>query len=525
MAAFADIDLDATIVTAVSADAGGLDQLRSGSHINYISHFSVHDGPITFHPETGAVIPHLVAPEFVDEVTMVGTVTPAPFHDGSILTAEDLVFTYERAGNVAEYHNGGEDTDHPAGWTSARESLGSQNWARSEATDERTWTVEVNEADASWVIANISGSVSTLSKAYTERVGDAEMDRAPMGTGPYRFVSHTDDTDFVFTRFDDHFNPLDHPLNVTHVPFHKDFTVLVRPEVLSMLAGLEAGEIDALFRLSTTDIEAFVDDEDFNVLFGGDRPHFVYFNLNNPVLDDGSPNPFLDVRVRRAANLAINRQAIIDNLLTGTEEQPLAWYDGTFGYPSPEQKAEVLFPYDVDAAKALMAEAGYADGFDTTFHVVINFAPFVEDMALIAQQDLAAIGIRLQIREYTTAEYFTDAGVRGRPGAPGLWYFFGCRCPDPQTMIAAAILPGGNYAVSPGTPHMLELAAQQKVELDPVKRAELVTELMLEHTREAMHLFLLETKNAALTPANVRWPATQFQNRDERHFFTVRKLI
>ena len=148
------------------------------------------------------------------------------------------------------------------------------------------------------------------------------MDRAPMGTGPYRFVSHEDDTDFIFERFDEHFNPLDHPVNVPHVPFHKRLEVLVRPEVLSRLAGLEAGEIDTVPGLGFSDVKPFLDDEDFNVFLqpaGAASVHNVYPNLNNPELEDGSPNPFLDVRVRIAANMALNRQAIIDNLLSGTE--------------------------------------------------------------------------------------------------------------------------------------------------------------------------------------------------------------
>ena len=69
----------------------------------------------------------------------------------SILTAGDMVFTYERMGNIAEYHQGGETTDHPAGWTSARTSFGSQHWVRSEAVDERTWKVVLHEPDAAWV--------------------------------------------------------------------------------------------------------------------------------------------------------------------------------------------------------------------------------------------------------------------------------------------------------------------------------------------------------------------------------------
>ena len=428
-APFADVDLDATITTAVPRDGGGLDPIRSGSHVNYISHGNVYDAGIVFDPDDNSIRPHMIAPEFVDDVTMVAQVMPALFHDRSTLTAEDLVFTYERMGNIAEYHQGGETSDHPAGWTSARVSFGSQNWVSSEAIDERTWKVGLHQPDAAWIsnqMPNASTVGAIFSRAYVESVGDAVMDREPMGTGPYRFVSHTDDTDFVMTRFDDHLKPLDHPVNVKHVPFHKDLKVLIRSEVLTQIAGLEAGELDVVYGLATKDVEGFIDDPDYTIHYQGATTMLPRFNLNNPVFEDGSPNPFLDIRVREAANIAVNRQAIIDGLLTGTEKQPLFTGRSAFGYPTEEEieAAGLMFDYDPDRARELMAEAGYADGFDTTFHIVIGFSPGIPEMALAVQQDLAAIGIRLTIKEYPASEYFTDAGIRqagaGRPtGHPG----------------------------------------------------------------------------------------------------------
>ena len=135
---FAGVDLDASIVSTVTRDGGGTDQARSGSHANYISHANVYDSGIELDPADNSVVAHLMAPEQVDAVTISSRITPAPFHDGSIFSAHDAAFTYRRAGNVAEYHDGGQTTDHPSGWTSARASYGSQNWAKSEVVDDRT---------------------------------------------------------------------------------------------------------------------------------------------------------------------------------------------------------------------------------------------------------------------------------------------------------------------------------------------------------------------------------------------------
>ena len=189
-----------------------------------------------------------------------------------------------------------------------------------------------------------------------------------MGTGPYRFVSHTDDEDFVFERFEDHFLPIDYPVRVPHAPHHKQLTVLVRPELQSRLAGLEAGEIDLADSLGPDVVKPFLDDPDFTVQFGPNINYCMqnlFPNLYAQTMEDGSPNPFLDVRVRRAANHAINRQSLIDNLLLGVGEQSLLTCNTAQGYPTPEQKQEVTYAYDPERARALLAEAGYPDGFDT----------------------------------------------------------------------------------------------------------------------------------------------------------------
>ena len=96
----------------------------------------------------------------------------------------------------------------------------------------------------------------------------------------------------------------------------------VRPEVLSQIAGLEAGELDLLYGLATKDVEGFIDDPAYDIHYEGARAELLYPNLNNPVMEDGSPNPFLDIRVREAINIAINRQDIIDNLLTARRSSP-----------------------------------------------------------------------------------------------------------------------------------------------------------------------------------------------------------
>ena len=169
-----EIDLDASIVAVVPTDQGGLDQMRTGSKTNQYSHGAVFSPTMEWEPAAGAAIPHLAAPEWVDSTSIVASVVPAPFHDGSILTAHDVVFSYDRMAGKAAYHQGGETTDHPGGWTPSNFGRSSANWVRNEAVDDRTWSFELPAPDAAFFVVNLAGTgeVVIMSQADTEARGD-----------------------------------------------------------------------------------------------------------------------------------------------------------------------------------------------------------------------------------------------------------------------------------------------------------------------------------------------------------------
>ena len=507
------VDLNASIVAVVASDSGGVDQARTGSAANYYAHGAVFNAAMDVDPRDGNAIPSLAAPEWIDPVTIRAAVAPAPFHDGSILTAHDVVFSYQRMGGLAEYHQGGETTDHPGGWRPNVPTRGAQSWVKNEAVDDRTWAFELPEANAGFFVVNLAGigEVAIFSQADVERRGDLAVDQFAMGTGPYRFISHTDDEDFVYERFEDHFLPVDYPVGVSHYAHNKHLTVLVRPEMQSRLAGLEAGEIDIVPELGPDVVKPFLDDPDFTVQFqaGTNTLHHIYPNLYAQTMDDGSPNPFLDLRVRQAANHAINRQAFIDALLLGQGEQGLFAFSGVQGYPSAEQKREVLFDYDPDKARALLAEAGYPDGFDIPLYWTPEYGgSYIADMVLAVAQDLATVGIRTDLRSIPVAEYFTDAYTRGGPNAlPGLFWFFANGVPD--IGIDVGVLHRARRLLHPlGSldPSLHELYLAQKVEIDLDRRLEMIAELLLEHARQAYFIFLVEPPEGVLTRSDVNWP-------------------
>ena len=468
-------------------------------------------------PETKDLLPHLCTLEWADEGGVcIGTPARAMFHDGSWLTAHDLAFTYDRMGGVAEYHNGGETSDHPAGWQPSRDSWGASYWLRNEAIDDNTWLVELPQFDASlWGAIGIPGNVSVFSQADTERRGDEALDNSPMGTGPFRFVSHADEADFVFERFEDHFQPVDHPIRVPHYAHHKTLIGLVRPELQSRIAGIEAGEIDAGTELGLNAVAPFIDDPDFTVQFvpgPGWTIHNIFPNLWKDTREDGTPNPWMDERVRIAANLAINRDAIAEGLLLGAPPiEPMYGYRGVVGYPSEEQAREVDWGYDPERARALLAEAGYSDGFDETLYYTPDWGgDLQEDLALTTAQMLSEVGIRANPVSIGIGEYFTDAYTRGGPSltAPvGLYWFWANYQADPGVMWTCCTNFEGFYTMAiHDDPSLDELYEQIKVERDPERRKELLSELFLQHKRGAWFINVIEPPDGVLTRGDVNWP-------------------
>ena len=512
------VDLDASIVGVVPSDQGGVDQHRSASITNHYSHGAVFNAPMAIDPRDGLPIPDLAAPEWIDATSIVASVVPAPFHDGSILTAHDMVFNFDRKGGLAEYHQGGETSDHPGGWAPWNPNRASaRDWVRNEAVDDRTWSFELPAFNPAYFIIDLASTleIGIMSQADVERRGDAAVDQEAMGTGPYRFVSHEDDTDFVFERFEDQFRPVDHPLVVPHYAHNKHLRVVIRPEIQSRLAGLEAGEIDMVPELGPNHVAPYADDPDFAVQFQPAGPwaiQVLYPNLFPETMPDGSPNPFLDLRVRQAANHAINRQSIIDNLLLGQGTYPLFAFTGVNGYPSPEQKQEVQYDYDPERAKQLLAEAGYADGFDIPLYWTTDWGGAYEaDMVLAVVQDLTAVGIRAHEESTLLAEYLTDAYVRGgRDSPPGLYWFWANNNRDVGSMWDCCASGESDFFELNGEgvhdPALQELYLAQRAEQDPARRLELITELFLEHARQAWLIFIVEAPDAVLTRGDVNWP-------------------
>ena len=201
----------------------------------------------------------------------------------------------------------------------------------------------------------------------------------PVGSGPYVLDSENTTTGSVysFTKNEDHWNAANYPFET--------LVVKVLENDAAAVSALKTGQIDAVLVGGTSVAE--VKTSGFEVLqFEGQTTRLIISDRT------GQVEPALgDVRVRQAMNMVFDKQAIVDSLYLGNAEPTAQVFrEGT---PAYIEGLEDPYPFDVDAAKALMAEAGYADGFDLEFPTMEgqNF----ETLLPYVTQQLALINIRV----------------------------------------------------------------------------------------------------------------------------------
>jgi peptide/nickel transport system substrate-binding protein len=234
--------------------------------------------------------------------------------------------------------------------------------------------------------------------------------KAAIGTGPYKFVSWTPKGDFVAERFDGYWGG------------KEPWARIVRKEIpndASRVAQLKAGQLDLITRVPASDVATLERDPKITVA----KIDTVYvFNLEMDMRDrppagqvsakDGSPlpkNPYQDIRVREAIDLAIDRRALAEIAMEGLgKAMNQLVTPSIFGFNRslPERK------YDVAAAKKLMAEAGYANGFKLQFSFTQDRLPGDREVGTSIAQMLAAIGIDAQANAQPAAVFF-PARARG----------------------------------------------------------------------------------------------------------------
>lgn len=304
------------------------------------------------------------------------------FHNGNDFTAEDVAYTFHRMLTV----EGGVNTEFIDQIKGADELLAGETDTLEgvEVVDDYTIKVTLKEPFAGFLASISSPGVSIYDSEATEAAGDQfGMDPAvTVGTGPFEFSSWSFNNQLVLTRNEDYWK------GASKLP---GVVIKIIPDTETQSMMFESGELDILdLDYAADSVDRFTETYPEQIV-QGPRVGIVYFTMNF------NKEPFQDVRVRKAVQMSIDRQAILDALYGGRGQVEQGIFPhGLIGF-NPDQEE---IKYDPEAAKALLAEAGYADGFDMEI-AADSSASDTMTMALeIVSDQLAEVGIRAEIKNY-----------------------------------------------------------------------------------------------------------------------------
>lgn len=284
------------------------------------------------------------------------------FHNGQTVTAEDVVYSINRCAAVPE----GQEKPLVAAFSAVKSV---------EALDEKTVAVTIAQRDLEF----ISYMTAAIIPADYEN-----QDTAPVGTGPFRFVSRTPQQDFVMERFEDYWGA---PAWLDRV------TYKICENADALVMNLNGGSIDLCAHL--TSAQASQLNQNFQVLEGT-------MNLVQAIYLNNQAKPFDNQLVRQALCYAIDRQGIMDMVADGHGTAVgSSIYPAFTKYFLPELVDK--YPHSVEKAKELLAQAGYPDGFDMTISVPNNYQPHMDTAEVVAEQlREAGINVTIQPVEWST---------------------------------------------------------------------------------------------------------------------------
>jgi len=366
------------------------------------------------------------------------------FHNGDALSAEDVKFSFERYKGVAS-------------------ATFKAHVAAVEAVDPHRVRFRLKRPWADFMTfyaTPATGAAWVMPKKYVERVGDDGFKKAPVGAGPYKFVSFNPGIELVLEASEAYWRK---------TPSVKRLVFKSVPDESTRLAMLKRGEADIVYSIRGALGEELRRTPGLTL-----KPTLGTFTEWIAMPDQWDPkSPWADRRVRLAANLAIDRKAIneAEYLGFGKISSSIIPQDFEFAWMPPP------YPYDPARARQLLAEAGYPRGFDAgeVFSDMV-YVPITEAAANFLQ----AVGIRAKLRGLERASFQkSDLEKKLRP----LARVGSAAAGNAATRIEAFVVSTGSRSYG-GSPDIDGLYQEQAGELDPKRRTAILKSIQqLVHER------------------------------------------
>ncbi|WP_424982444.1 ABC transporter substrate-binding protein [Maritalea sp. S77] len=395
-------NMGGNITVTYKDDVSTLDPAIGYDWQNWSMIKSLFDGLMDYKPGTTELVPDLAESYTISDDGLVYTFKLKPgvkFHNGRELVAADVKYTLDRVVNPKTQSPG-------AGFFAAIDGFDAASAGDAEglsgvnAVDDQTVEITLSRPDATFLHVMALNFAHVVPKEVVEEHGQ-DFGKHPVGTGAYEMTDWTLGQHVIFSRFDDY--------HVEGLPKLDQITFEVGQEPIVALLRLERGEIDiagdgvppAKF------LEVTGNPEYDGSIVEGSQLHTGYITMNTQMA------PFDNLKVRQAVNMAINKDRIV-RIINGRAvpaNQPLPPL-----MPGYDESYEGV-KFDPDAAKALLAEAGFADGFTTELYVA-NTDPQPR-IAQAIQQDLSNIGIKAEIKSLAQANVIAAGGEKDQ--APMIW--------------------------------------------------------------------------------------------------------
>jgi peptide/nickel transport system substrate-binding protein len=337
--------------------------------IDIVVYQNVFEG-LTRIDQNGAVQPGLATDWTISEDGTVYTFTLARdvrFHDGSAFDAEDVVFTFERILDA-------ESRNAQKALYEVIESVTAVDSHTVEITLERPiglFLFDIGRGDAVIVAPESAENNATT----------------PIGTGPFAFVQWDRGSRVLLERNDDYWGD---------APALSRASFVFIGDTATLTNALLAGEVDGTNNMASEALPIFESNPDFQVLVGTTEGEVVLATNN-------AEAPFDDLRVRQAIAHAIDREELIEGVTNGYS--PPIYTHFAPHHPYYRDLSDT-YPYDLEAARALLAEAGHPDGFSATLKLPPVAYARLSGQILASQ--LADVGIRLELVNVEWAQWLED---------------------------------------------------------------------------------------------------------------------
>ena len=325
------------------------------------------------------VVPELATAWEISDDNLTYTFTLADnvyFHSGRKMTAEDVKYSLERVldpdlgalGNSSSYAG---DIDTV------------------EAVDELTVKITLKQVNVTF-LSNMSSTYCSIVDRDVVEANEGSLLLVDGGTGPYTLVEWVADNHATVKAVDNYFNEAE-KATFDAIEFY------VMTDASSRLNALRTGEVD-LIVADTAMLDLVGENDPIQVISYETRDYVgLFMNCGR--------EPFTDEKVRQAVNYALDREEIIEFAYNG-QAAVSGFIPASMGHWAVDVTEKDYYTQNIEKAKALMAEAGYPDGFETV--ITVGLEDGIRDMGIVVQQQLEAIGIKAEVRNEENAQYIDD---------------------------------------------------------------------------------------------------------------------